>query len=72
MSDGSSSEDEPAIILTNPHTGKTLDEVVTEEYPKLLIEEKAPAPRQPEYVIPGNGYQGETSSDHSVLEGGYY
>ena len=69
LSDGSSSEDESAIILTNPHTGHTLKEVVTEEHPKLLVEEKPPTPIQPEHVIPENGYQGETSSDQTVLEG---
>ena len=69
LSDGSSSEDESAIILTNPHTGETLQEVVTEEHPKLLVEEKTPAPTQPEHVIPDNGYQGETNSDHTVVEG---
>ena len=44
LSDGSGSEDESAIILTNPHTGQTLEEVVTEEHPKLLVEEKPPTP----------------------------
>ena len=38
LSDGSSSEEESAIILTNPQTGQTLEEVVTEEHPKLLLE----------------------------------
>ena len=69
LPDGSSSDDESAIILTNHHTGQTLDEVVTEEYPKPLVEEKPPMPIQPECVIPHSGYQGETSSDHTVLEG---
>ena len=43
--------------------------MVTEEHPKLLVEEKTPAPTQPEYVIPDNCYQGETNSDHTVVEG---
>ena len=67
-SDGSSSEDESTIILTNPHTGQTLEEVVAEEHPKLLVEETPPAPTQPDHVIPDD-FQGETSSDHTVLEG---
>ena len=43
--------------------------MVTEEHPKLLVEEKPPAPAQPEHVIPDNDSQGETSSNHIVLEG---
>ena len=69
QSDGSSSEDESAIILTNPQTGQTLEEVVTEEHPKLLVEEKPSVPTQQERVIPDNDSQRETSSDHTVLEG---
>ena len=42
--------------------------MVTEEHPKLLVEEKPPAPTQPEHVIPDDS-QGETSNDHTVLEG---
>ena len=68
LSDGSSSDDESAIILTNPHTGQTLEEVIMQEHPKPLVEEKRPAPTQAEYVIPDNGYQGETSTDLTVLE----
>ena len=43
--------------------------VVTEEHPKPLVEVKPPAPTQPEYVIPDNSYQAETSNDNTVLEG---
>ena len=68
LSDGSSSDDESAIILTNPHTGQTLEEVIMQEHPKPLVEEKRPAPTQAEYVIPDNGCQRETSTDHTVLE----
>ena len=43
--------------------------MVTGEHPKPLVEVKPPALRQPEYAIPDNSYQGETSGDHTVLEG---
>ena len=69
LSDESSSDDESDIILTNLQTGQTLEEVVTGEHPKPLVEVKPPAPTQPEYAIPDNSYQEETSSDHIVLEG---
>ena len=66
-SDGSSSDDESALILTDPHTGQTLKDVVNEERPKPLVEEKPPEPTQPENAITDNGYQGEASCDHTVL-----
>ena len=69
LSNGSSSDDGSAVFLTSLHTGQTLEEVVTEEHPKPLVEVKPPAPTQPEYVIPDNRYQAETSSDNTVLEG---
>ena len=69
LSDESISDDESAIILTNLHSGQTLEEVVTGEHPKPLVEVKPPALTQPEYAIPDNSYQGETSGDHTVLEG---
>ena len=69
LSDESISDDESAIILTNLHSGQTLEEVVTEEHPKPLVEVKPPALTQPEYAIPDNSYQGETRGDHTVLEG---
>ena len=43
--------------------------MVTGEHPKPLVEVKPPAPTQPEYAIPDNSYQGETSSDLTVPEG---
>ena len=63
------SDDESAVIQTNLHTGQTLQEMVTGEHPKPLVEVKPPAPTQPEYAIPDNSYQGETSSDLTVPEG---
>ena len=69
LSDDSSSDDESAVIQTNLHTGQTLEEMVTGEHPKSLVEVKPPAPTQPEYTIPDNSYQGETSSDLTVPEG---
>ena len=56
LSDETSSDDESAIILMNPHTGQTLEEVVTEEHPKPSVEEKQPKSIQPEYAIPDNSY----------------
>ena len=35
LSNGSSSDNESAVFLTNLHTGQTLEEVVTEEHPHL-------------------------------------
>ena len=67
LSDESISDDESAIILTNLHSRQTLEEVVTGEHPKPLVEVKPPALTQPEYAIPDNSYQGETSGDHTVL-----
>ena len=69
LSDESSSDDESAIILTNLHSGQTLEEVVTRKHPKPLVEVKPSALTPPEYAIPDNSYQGETSGDHTVLEG---
>ena len=69
LSDESSSDDESAITLTNLHTVQTLEEVVTREHPKPLVEVKPPTPTQPGYAIPDNSFQGETSRDHTVLEG---
>ncbi|KAK2555796.1 hypothetical protein P5673_022405 [Acropora cervicornis] len=69
LSDDSSSDDESAVIQTNLHTGQTLEEMVTGEHPKPLVEVKPPAPTQPEYAIPDNSYRGETSSDLTVPEG---
>ena len=68
LSHGSGSDEDSAIILTNPHTGEKPEEMITQEHPKPLVEEKPPAPKQAEYVIPDNGYQGETGTDHTVLE----
>ena len=68
LSDGNGSDEDSAIILTNPHTGEKPEEMITQEHPKPLVEEKPPAPKQAEYVIPDNGYQGETGTDHTVLE----
>ena len=63
LSDESSSDDESAVIQTNLHTGQILERMVTGEHPKPLVEVKPPAPTQPEYAIPDNSYQRETSSD---------
>ena len=69
LSEESSRDDESAVIQTNLHTGRTLEEMVSGEHPKSLVEVKPPAPTQPEYTIPDNSYQGETSSDLTVPEG---
>ena len=42
--------------------------MVHEKRPKPLVEEKPPEPTQSENAIPEHGYQGEASSDHTVLE----
>lgn len=68
LSDGTSSEDECMIPLKNPHTGQTLEEVITEEIPTPSVEEKQPTPIQSEDATPNSGHQGEASSDNSVLE----
>ena len=69
LSDDGSSFDESAVIQANLHTGQTLEEMGTGEQPKALVEVKPPAPTQPEYAIPDNSYQEETSSDLTVPEG---
>ena len=69
LSDDRSSDEESAVILTNLHTGQTLEEMVTGEHPKALVEVKPPAPTQPEYAIADNSYQGQTRSDLTVPEG---
>ena len=69
LSDDSGSNGGSAVIQTGLRTGQTLEGIVTGKHPKSLVEEKPPAPTQPEDALPDNSYQGETSSDLTVPEG---
>ncbi len=52
----------------NPHTGQTIEEVVTEQNPKFSVDEKQLHPTQSEDTIPDGSYQGKRSGDHTVLK----
>ena len=69
LSDDSGSDGGSTVIQTGLRIGQTLEGIVTGKHPKSSVEEKPPAPTQPEDALPDNSYQGETSSDLTVPEG---
>ena len=69
LSDDSGSDGGSAVIQAGLRTGQTLEGIVTGKPPKSSVEEKPPAPTQPEDALPDTSYQGETSSDLTVPKG---
>ena len=72
VADGTCSNDEYTIIPGNPHTRQTVEEAVTEELVKPLVEEKPLKPTQSGDAISGDAHRGKVleETEETGLESG--